>query len=199
MKLVAWDFDGVLNQGFQGDFALWQAEFEADLGLSLGTFNGFMFGEGRFADVLVGKRDLLALLTEFRALHGGPEARVVLDYWLAKDARADEEVLGWARECGLPGVIATNNEAHRAGFIWERMGFSAHMRGIFASGPLGVRKPEGGFFKAIEDWSGLEPSEILLVDDAEKNIQAAEARGWRVFHFTERTRAGLPQVLGLVP
>ena len=198
MKLVAWDFDGVLNRGFQGGFFLWQESFEADLGVSAAVFTDFMFSGTGFAEVLTGQRDLLHLLGDYVAAHQVPHRpEVVLEYWLSKDARVDDEVLGWAAACALPGVIATNNERHRADYIWRRMGFQDRMQRMFASGPMGVKKPDGGFFAAIEVWSGLEPGEILLVDDAEKNIQAAAARGWQVFHFTDETRGGLPEVLGV--
>ena len=198
MKLIAWDFDGVLNRGFQGGYFLWQETFERDLGVSAEVFTDFMFSGPRFAEVLTGKRDLLDLLGDYVSTHAVPHApEAVLEYWLSKDAHADEEVLAWQAACPLPGVIATNNERHRAEYIWSRMGFSARMRRMFASGPLGVKKPDGGFFEAIEAWSGLAPDQILLVDDAQKNIDAAAARGWQVFHFTDETRAGLPQVLGI--
>jgi putative hydrolase of the HAD superfamily len=123
----------------------------------------------------------------------------VLDYWLAKDAHPDAQVLGWLDACPVPGVIATNNEAHRARHIWEVMGFDARMQHIFASGRLGVKKPDGRFFATIEAWSGLAPGDILLIDDAEKNISAAAERGWQVFHFTDETRDKLPDVLGVTP
>ena len=198
MKLVAWDFDGVLNRGFQGGFLLWQESFEADLGVSAEAFTSFMFEGPRFAEVLTGQRDLLHLLADWIRTHQVPHApQAVLDYWLAKDARADVEVLGWLAACRVQGVIATNNEAHRAGHIWNAMGFSGRMQRIFASGVMGVKKPEAGFFAAIEEWSGLAAGDILLVDDSEKNIAAAAARGWQVFHFTDETRSGLPRVLGV--
>jgi putative hydrolase of the HAD superfamily len=79
------------------------------------------------------------------------------------------------------------------------MGFHTRMRKIFASGPLGVKKPDGAFFAAIEAWAGHAPQDILLIDDAEKNILAASARGWQTFHFTDETRARLPEVLGITP
>ena len=200
MKLIAWDFDGVLNRGFQGGFFQWQVTFEADLGVSAEGFTTFMFEGPRFAEVLTGQRDLLHLLADWISAHQVPHApQVVLDYWLAKDAHADEQVLGWLAACGVPGVIATNNEAHRAGYIWNAMGFSGRTQRIFASGVMGVKKPDAGFFQQIEAWSGLEPADILLIDDAEKNIAAAAARGWQVFHFTDETRGGLPQVLGVTP
>ncbi|OZA01620.1 MAG: hypothetical protein B7Y02_17475 [Rhodobacterales bacterium 17-64-5] len=200
MKLIAWDFDGVLNKGHQGGFFEWQAGFEADLGVSAAAFTAFMFGSGTFDAVLTGERDLLDLLAAWKAAHAVPhEVEDVLSYWLSKDAVPDAQVLDWLAACKVPGVIATNNEAHRAKFIWETMGFQARMRKIFASGPLGVKKPDGRFFAAIEDWSGLAPWDILLVDDAEKNIAAAAARGWQVFHFTDETRGKLPELLGVTP
>ena len=200
MKLIAWDFDGVLNRGFEGGFFLWQQGFEADLGVSAEVFTAYMFGSGRFEDVLIGKRDLLDLLEDWIAAERVPHpAAQVLDYWLQKDAHPDPQVMDWLARSPCPGVIATNNEAHRARFIWDKMGFSTRMQHIFASGPMGVRKPESAFFAQIEDWANLPPGEILLIDDAEKNIVAAMARGWQAFHFTEETRPGLPEVLGITP
>jgi putative hydrolase of the HAD superfamily len=198
LKLIAWDFDGVLNRGYQGGFFLWQETFEADLGVSAKDFTAFMFQSDRFARVLTGKCDLLDVLKDWIAAHDVPHApRDVLDYWLSKDAHADAEVLGWQAACPVPGVIATNNERHRADYIWQQMGFDQRMQRIFASGPMGVKKPDPEFFAQIEAWSRLAPADLLLIDDAEKNIEAAAARGWQVYHFTESTRHGLPQLLGV--
>ena len=159
-----------------------------------------MFGSGAFNAVLTGERDLLDLLADWIATYAVPHTpQAVLAYWLTKDAHADAEVMGWLARCPVPGVIATNNERHRAAYIWDTMGFCSAMQKIFASGPLGVKKPDGRFFAEIEAWSGHAPPDILLIDDAEKNIQAAAARGWQVFHFTDETREKLPQVLGITP
>ena len=198
MKLIAWDFDGVLNRGHQGGFVEWQQTFEADLGVSAAAFTDFMFSGPRFSEVLTGQRDLLALLCDYVTTHAVPRApEDLLDYWLSKDANADHQVLGWLAACPIPGVIATNNEGRRADYIWHRMGFSARLQHIFASGHMGVKKPDPAFFAQIEAWSGHAPSDILLIDDAEKNITAAASRGWQVFHFTDATRHALPAVLGI--
>jgi len=200
LKLIAWDFDGVLNRGFEGGFFLWQQGLEEDLGVSAEVFTDYMFGSGRFEDILIGKRDLMDLLNEWiAACHIPHPAAHVLDYWLEKDAHPDPQVMDWLARAPCPGVIATNNETHRAEFIWNKMGFSARMKKIFASGPMGVRKPDPAFFGLIEDWSGVKSADILLIDDAEKNIVAALARGWQAFHFTDQTRHDLPSVLGIAP
>ena len=200
MKLIAWDFDGVLNRGYQGGFFEWQRTFEADLGISAAAFTDYMFNGPRFAQVLTGQRDLLDLLGDYISAHDVPhEPAALLDYWLSKDAHADPQVVAWLDACPVPGVIATNNEGHRADYIWHTMGFSGRMQRMFASGRMGVKKPDAGFFAQIEEWSGLAPGDILLIDDAGKNIAAAALRGWQVFHFTDDTRHMLPQVLGATP
>lgn len=200
MKLVAWDFDGVLNRGYAHGFEAWQRTFEEDLGVSARDFTDFVYNERNFVPVLTGKLDLMALLADYVAAYEVPHSpRVVLDYWLAKDANLDMQVLGWLQACALPGVIATNNETHRADHIWHGLALSQHFRHIFASGRMGVKKPDAGFFAEIESWSGHAPEEILLIDDAARNIEAARARGWQVFHFTEETRHHLPEVLGVTP
>lgn len=196
LKLVAWDFDGVLNRGHQGGFEAWQAEFRLAIGADPADFTRFVWQEGRFPAVTCGQRDLLDLLEEWRRLHAvALPARDVLDWWLAQDANLDAQVLAWAAQ--TPGVIATNNEAHRARHLWDDLGLSRQFRALFASGQMGLRKPDPGFFARIEAWSGLGPPDILLVDDSATNTEAAAARGWQVFHFTDATRDALPEVLGI--
>jgi len=198
LKLIAWDFDGVLNRGYEGGFDEWQRTFEVDLGVSARVFTASIYTQANFVQVLTGQRSILDVLQAWITANGVPHrARDVLDYWLAKDACADAQVVGWLGACAVPGVIATNNETRRADFIWDKMGFSGRMQRMFASGRMGVKKPDAGFFRQIEDWSGHPPGDILLIDDAEKNIVAAAALGWQVFHFTDETRDGLPAVLGL--
>jgi putative hydrolase of the HAD superfamily len=197
-SLIAWDFDGVLNRNFGGGKLVWHRDFETDLGASVKDFEQFMFRSGRFNDVLIGKRDVLDLLDQWiAAFNVAHSARAVLDYWLAKDAHRDTEVLAWVRASGIRSVIATNNEARRADYIWHHMGYGAEMAQIFASGPMGVRKPGPEFFNQIEDWAGLAAEQILLVDDAEANIEAAHRRGWLAFHFTDASRNRLPGLLGI--
>ena len=148
MKLIAWDFDGVLNKGYPHGFDAWQRTFEVDLGVSAKDFTDFVYTERNFVPVLTGQVDLMDLMADYVATYAVPHsARQVLDYWLAKDANADEQVLAWLKACRLPGVIATNNETHRADFIWNCMGLGQHFQRIFASGRMGVKKPEVSMVK----------------------------------------------------
>jgi len=197
IELVAWDFDGVLNQD-ETDFDRVARDFDAALGLSFRSFVDFHFTENRIADVVTGARRIEDLFAAWLAGEGG---RVgvdrLLDWWLRANDRPDGEMIRLSERLPLRQIIATNNETRRADHIRRVAGWAARVEKVFASGEMGVAKPTHGFFARIEDWAGIAPGAILLVDDSAENIRAARTRGWQVFHFTAATRNRLPARLGL--
>ncbi|MEL6678974.1 MAG: HAD family hydrolase [Pseudomonadota bacterium] len=196
VRLVAWDFDGVLNRNIRDGKFLWAESFEADLGLPYRDLQAYMFGSGRFAEVLVGKRDILDLVAAWLARHGDPmTAEALLDYWYAHDVFPDSEIGALLDRVTCRSVIATNNEARRARYIAEDMGYGTRVARIFAAGPMGVAKPDAGFFAQIQNWARCAPAEILLVDDLLRNVEAARRCGWRAFYLTDGSRGDLPRVL----
>jgi putative hydrolase of the HAD superfamily len=51
---------------------------------------------------------------------------------------------------------------------------------VFASSEIGWRKPAVEFFRRVEELLGIEPHELVLVgDDPELDVLAAQAAGWR--------------------
>lgn len=46
-------------------------------------------------------------------------------------------------------------------------------------------KPDQAIFALATDSSGVAPSEILLIDDTQANLQAAEQAGWHVLLFDD--------------
>lgn len=158
----------------------------------MSDFREFVFQSGRFAPVLRGARDLTDLLAEWLDHIGSDfSCDVLLSYWFEKGDNPDQDMIAHVEALPHRQIIATNNEAHRAAFIRERSGWGERMEAIFAAGPMGVAKPDDGFFHRIREWSELAPQEILLVDDSADNIKAAQALGWQGFHFTDATRGEL--------
>jgi putative hydrolase of the HAD superfamily len=198
LKVIAWDFDGVLNRNIVDGRFLWADTFEADLGQSLASFQQHVFG-GDFDDVITGRvdlRDRVASWTDSVGFAAGPDA--VLDYWFAKDSLPDPAMLGLMRTAaqhGLRQVIATNNEARRARYIEHEMGYGARVERIFASGRIGVRKPDLAYFRHISDYLQVDPACILLIDDVEENVHQAAASGWKSFLFDEDSRGRLEHYL----
>ncbi len=46
-----------------------------------------------------------------------------------------------------------------------------------------VRKPHPGLFEAVQQQLGAQPEDLLLIDDSHRNVQGAEAVGWRAMQF----------------
>ncbi|MEM9709814.1 MAG: HAD family hydrolase [Pseudomonadota bacterium] len=196
--LIVWDFGGVLNANVVNGRFVWADDMKADLGIDPVAFSETLFASGKMSRIVRGEMDLRDVVAEFLEGYGGDvSADALIEYWFAKDARVDPVTLDLLTRYPARHVIGTNNEARRARFIEEEMGFGGRVERVFASGRLGIAKPEPGFFEAIETWSGAAPAAILLVDDNEPNIVAAEARGLRGFHFTAETRGVLSIALGL--
>ena len=200
--LVVWDFDGVLNANIVDGRFVWADGLERDLSIDSNAFSDFVFRSGRMREVISGRLDLHDLVGPWLADQGHAiNARDFVAYWWKKDARPDREIIALSERLSerlaVRQVIGTNNEQHRARYIEEDMGIGRLVERIFASGRMGVAKPDAGFFRQIEDWAGVPSDRILLIDDLGKNIASAQNLGWQVFHFTPATRAALPARLGL--
>ncbi len=48
----------------------------------------------------------------------------------------------------------------------------------YFSHEIGMRKPDANIYKYVLDDLGLKPSELLFIDDTEKNIEAAKKMDW---------------------
>lgn len=197
---VIWDFDGVLNRNIVGGRFVWADDIEADCGIDLADFQDGIF-TAAFADVIRGKIDLLVHVQQWLDQYAAElKAEQLLDYWFRKDDLKDTQtnlVLDWLNERGVQQFIATNNEDRRVRYIEEVSGFKHKVSRVFSSGRMGIAKPDPRYFDHISDTLGLSPAKLLLIDDSASNIRAAEALGWKTFHFTESTRAGLATYLTL--
>ncbi|MGB5556786.1 MAG: HAD-IA family hydrolase [Paracoccaceae bacterium] len=197
IRCIAWDFDGVLNRGIENGRFVWQDKLTAAFGIDAALFAQKVFGD--FWPVMRGEKDVLDHLRDWQA-HVGYQGEVeeILHFWFREDAKPCADMLGLVaqvRRAGLLQVIATNNEHRRTEFIETEMGFSRHMDAVFSSGRMKVAKPDAGYFRHIEDQLGLEPDQIMLVDDHAENVAAAQACGWHVHHFPEDGHGALAQRL----
>ncbi len=202
VKVIAWDFDGVLNRNIEDGVFIWSRDFERDLGLPLQSFHTFLF-KGRFQQAMRGDADLKAMLSDWLSLHDtAHSAQDILDYWFNKDALPDANMLGYIQQLStrnLTNIIATNNEIHRAEFIEDRMGFGGLVDHLFAAGRMRTAKPDLSYFRHIEAALNLPSRAFLLVDDMAENIEAAQLAGWQAHHHRECAYRDLEQLLGLQP
>jgi putative hydrolase of the HAD superfamily len=94
-------------------------------------------------------------------------------------------------------LVAWASENYRIGLLTNIMpGFVDAMRSrgllpglpydtIIDSSVVGAIKPEAEIYQVAFEKAGVEPKEILLVDDSRANIMAAEHLGWHVLWFDD--------------
>jgi putative hydrolase of the HAD superfamily len=194
LKVIAWDFDGVLNQNIVDGRFRWAETFEADLGQSHALFQRHVF-DREYDDVITGRVDLRDRVASWATAVGfadGPDA--LLAYWFAKDNLPDPAMLDLMQIMAahrIRQVIMTNNETRRARYIEDEMGYAARVEHVFASGRIGLRKPDPAYFRHVSDWLRVAPESILLIDDVEANVRQAAALGWKSFLFNADTAGQL--------
>lgn len=194
VKIVAWDFDGVLNRNIIDGRFIWADNFESDLGHSKSDFEARIFGKNIHA-IITGQEDLRDHVANWaKAVKYAPGPDALLKYWFEKDALPDpltSAALEYLTKKGLRQIITTNNERHRAAYIENEMGYSEKVEHVFASGRMGVAKPDDDYFTFVSSSLSVDPSDFLLIDDCAKNVLAAIESGWQAVHFTSEVRAAL--------
>ena len=106
-------------------------------------------------------------------------------YYLAAAERIEEmhELVRWTAEhykIGLltnimPGLLASLKAIDKV----PALPYDATVD----SSELGMIKPETVIYEVAEERAGVDPSQILFIDDTKANLTAAEARGWHVIWF----------------
>ncbi len=93
-----------------------------------------------------------------------------------------------------------NNESRELNDIrLERFGLKRYMSCFFCSGYVGLRKPDPAIYRMAVEVLQKPASEIVFIDDREKNAEEARSRGLHAIQYTGSAalRAGLQQ-LGLL-
>ncbi len=193
-KILMLDVDGVL---VHPDGESWKDELESVIGVAAAHMSAHYFKK-YWQDVIVGRADMKRTLRRYltdHKLNCGVDALV--RYWFESDGIRDEEILSTLAEhrASFEAVfLATNQEKHRANYLWEELDLKRSTDGIFYSGELGVSKPDRDFFATVTRAIGTSPSDIFFLDDAEKNVQGAIDFGWQATLY-QRGRTDLDAVL----
>jgi len=187
VKPLMVDVDGVLVDGRPEDGLPWQTSVEQDFAFTSDQLDELFFAP-HWEDIVVGRTGLMERLPvalEQIAPHVSPAE--FLSYWFEKDSRLSAsllEELAVIRSTGIPVYLATNQEHLRAAYVMGRLGLAECVDGIFYSAMLGAKKPDADFFAKVQASVGLRGEEILLIDDSQRNIVAAQKAGWQGLHWT---------------
>jgi epoxide hydrolase-like predicted phosphatase len=140
----------------------------------------------------------LLLATELAARGSTVAAEGLLARMLRGLATLDPvmiEIVRRARAAGLATALLSNSWGeHYPQALWDNL-FDV----VVISGRVGMRKPEPAIYEHTAGALGLAPQDCLLVDDLERNVEAATVAGMRaVLHRTvEETLDQLEQAFGV--
>ena len=183
MTVLLLDCDGVVVHGHP-EGGRWDKNLERDLGIRADLVQTCFF-KPHFRKIVLGEADLFAVLEQmWPELETAATPRAFVDYWFAMDSRIDPDVIAqvdaW-RAAGAKAYLATVQEHHRARYLMDTLGLARHFDGIHHAAALGAAKPDRLFYERTQ--ALLPPGEVIFLDDALPNVDAASAFGWRAHHF----------------
>lgn len=199
---VFFDVDGVLIDGWHANPERrkpWDITLEQDIGVSGEALTRTLFmPSGRDTESLISVcargaadlKDVLAGILPGLGYSGSVDS--FLDYWFSKDSNVNPGVLSFVKRLKCSGkfelYLATNQEHHRAAYLWNHLGFKELFQDIFYSARLGILKDQTDFFSTINTQLGIRASERpLFFDDRETVVMTARAAGWdaQIFETAE--------------
>ena len=175
IKAVVFDYDGVVAAGNFAD----QLEHE----YGIGSEQQSDFWDIQFAQAAVGQADFRAMIPAFIEKWGLQiSSQDFLSAWCQSGCIENTlalKITTELRKSGLPVYLATNQEPYRSEYLRSQMDFDRRFAATFTSHDLGVMKPDAAFFEAISTRLGLQPAEILFIDNSKRNVDAARSFGWQ--------------------
>ncbi|MEZ6101715.1 MAG: HAD-IA family hydrolase [Pirellulaceae bacterium] len=120
------------------------------------------------------------------------------DEYLSRHRLSDgvSELLATAQHRQIPVWCLSNDVGRWSIKLRENLGLENRLAGAIISGDVRARKPNHRIYEALISRSGFIASEMLFVDDREKNVLAAQCLGFNAFLFSPNS--GFEQLIARV-
>ena len=184
IRAVVLDIGGVLEVIDDDEFP---GPVEQRLGLSPGSIrDGLSALPG---DATIGEVTMAQVHEEWRRVLGLDVAQVdeiVEDYWRWYVGTLDRPLVDWfaaQRPERLTAILSNSGPGAREA---ERMhGFEDITDDIVYSHEVGLAKPDPAVYDLTTRRLGVEPAEVVFLDDVGANVDAARAAGWHAVHHVD--------------
>jgi putative hydrolase of the HAD superfamily len=185
--VVLFDADGVI-QRTAGD---WRDKFSAMLDdpTNLDAFVADVFAAER--PCLTGAIDFPTQLGEvLQRWRSRTTVEQALSVWTNIEVdRGVLELVSALRRANVFCCLASNQQAHRAGYMSAELGYRSVFDREFYSCRVGHAKPDPAYFQHILGELQLAPEQALFIDDVEPNIISARRVGIPSVHFAANAGA----------
>ncbi len=105
------------------------------------------------------------------------------DFWTWYVGTLDQPLFDWfagQRPARLTGILSNSGPGARE--AERHWGFEGITDDIVYSHEVGLAKPDPAIYALTADRLGVEPHEIVFLDDHPPNVAAARAEGWHAVH-----------------
>lgn len=186
MTVLVLDCDGVVIKG-HSEGGRWDQHLARDLGIDTARLQERFF-KPHWRAISLGQQDMMAVLEQvWPELDCAHDPAAFVEYWFSNDATRDDDVLAQVdalRAAGGKAYLGTVQEHHRANYLWDTLDLKRHFDAIHYSAALGAWKPEPAFYERLHAELPVKArSDVIFLDDIQKNVDAANAFGWRASHF----------------
>lgn len=96
-----------------------------------------------------------------------------------------QELMNWAAQHYKVGLISNIMPGAIDHMLKSHLIPDVSYAAVVDSSEVGAIKPEKKIYEIAQGLAGVDPKEILLVDDSRTNIMAAEKMGWHVLWFDD--------------
>jgi FMN phosphatase YigB (HAD superfamily)/DNA-binding XRE family transcriptional regulator len=96
-----------------------------------------------------------------------------------------QDLLAWAADNYYVGLLSNIMPGFINRMMREGVLPRVHYTQVIDSSVEKTVKPESKIFEIAQQRAGVEPNEILLIDDSRSNLMAAEKQGWNVLWFDD--------------
>ncbi|MGC8781233.1 MAG: HAD family hydrolase [Anaerolineae bacterium] len=198
VQAIIFDFGGVLVRTEDQTGRLRAA---ARLGVSPEELYAAVFDSPAAAQATLGQAPAEAVwahVQERFGLDADGLARLRADFWAGD--RLDETLVAFIRRLRPARKIGILSNAWSDGrrIIAEKFGLAHVVDDIVISAEVGIAKPDARIFRLAAARLGVEPGQVIFVDDFSANIAGARAVGMHAVHFrsADQTIADVRALIG---
>jgi epoxide hydrolase-like predicted phosphatase len=203
IKAVVFDIGGVLELVEDDAWPeIWIGRWERRLNLPAGHVLAALAEHEPAGEMVTGGISESQMRARYAGALGLDDAQadqMMSELWDAYCGRLDVEMRDFAaglRPAYTTGILSNSADGARRE-EQRRYGFEQLVDVIVYSHEVGLAKPDPAVFRLTEGRLGVEPHEIVFLDDQRRHVAAAQALGWHaVLHRS--TAESIRQVEGLL-
>ncbi len=187
IKAVVFDIGSVLETI---DDSRWPGAWETRLGLEPGGFNLAVADYDLGGDVMTGEVSEARLRSSWMEIFDLDDAtadELLRDMWQWYCGELDDELFDYfvaLRPHYKTAMLSNSGDGARRE-EQARYGFEDVTDLIVYSHEVGMVKPDPKIFQLTSDRLGVEPNEVVFLDDVEGHVEAARRLGWRAVVHTD--------------